>query len=153
MLHAACEHPCCRWQTPAQLITPLVTGSFSLKGGLVLGTSMLSSSGRVLCTLAAFQHASPPGMASLCLCNSLVSSQHIGCLAGTVPTKFASALVETPEMEEANKNRTFLKRLGTPQVRQAPHLRLQVYYLQATPEVGIVFSNRHGNQQSTVLAV
>ena len=31
-----------------------------------------------------------------------------------MPTKFAAALVETPEMEEANKNRTFLKRLGTP---------------------------------------
>lgn len=36
-------------------------------------------------------------------------------LPGTVPTKFASALVETPEMEEASKNMTFLKRLGTPQ--------------------------------------
>lgn len=31
-----------------------------------------------------------------------------------MPTKFAAALVETPEMEEANKNRTFLRRLGTP---------------------------------------
>lgn len=36
-------------------------------------------------------------------------------IAGTVPTKFAAALVETPEMEAANKDRTFLKRLGTPQ--------------------------------------
>ena len=34
--------------------------------------------------------------------------------AGTVPTKFAAALVETPAMAEANKARTFLGRLGTP---------------------------------------
>ena len=34
--------------------------------------------------------------------------------AGTVPTKFAAALVETPEMAAANKERTFLKRFGTP---------------------------------------
>ena len=34
---------------------------------------------------------------------------------GTVPTKFAAALVETPAMAEANKARTFLGRLGTPQ--------------------------------------
>lgn len=33
---------------------------------------------------------------------------------GTVPTKFASALVETPEMEEMQKSRTWLGRLGTP---------------------------------------
>ncbi len=37
-----------------------------------------------------------------------------GC-TGTVPTKFAAALVETPEMEAANKARTFLGRLGTPE--------------------------------------
>ena len=59
-------------------------------------------------------------MARLCLCGALMCSNHVGCLTGTVPTKFASALVETPEMEEANKNRTFLKRLGTPQVRHKP---------------------------------
>ncbi len=35
--------------------------------------------------------------------------------AGTVPTKFAAALVETPEMEAANTARTFLGRLGTPE--------------------------------------
>ena len=34
--------------------------------------------------------------------------------AGTVPTKFASALVETPEMEDMQKSRTWLGRLGTP---------------------------------------
>ncbi len=34
---------------------------------------------------------------------------------GTVPTKFASALVETPQMEAANIARTFLGRLGTPE--------------------------------------
>ena len=33
--------------------------------------------------------------------------------AGTVPTKFAAALVETPEMEEMQKSRTWLGRLGT----------------------------------------
>ena len=37
----------------------------------------------------------------------------VGICAGTVPTKFAAALVETPEMEAANKARTFLGRLGT----------------------------------------
>ena len=35
--------------------------------------------------------------------------------AGTVPTKFAQALVEDPAAEEASKARTFLGRLGTPQ--------------------------------------
>ena len=34
-------------------------------------------------------------------------------LTGVVPTKFASALVETPEMEEMHKSRTWLGRLGT----------------------------------------
>ncbi|CAK0784586.1 hypothetical protein CVIRNUC_007790 [Coccomyxa viridis] len=39
----------------------------------------------------------------------------VNCVApGTVPTKFAAALVETPEMAAANKERTFLKRFGTP---------------------------------------
>ncbi len=32
-----------------------------------------------------------------------------------MPTKFAAALVENPEMEAANKARTFLGRLGTPE--------------------------------------
>ena len=32
---------------------------------------------------------------------------------GVVPTKFAAALVESPEMEEMQKARTFLGRLGT----------------------------------------
>ena len=42
--------------------------------------------------------------------------QGLGCCrAGTVPTKFAAALVENPEMEAANKARTFLGRLGTPE--------------------------------------
>ncbi len=31
-----------------------------------------------------------------------------------MPTKFAAALVETPEMAAANTARTFLGRLGTP---------------------------------------
>lgn len=40
----------------------------------------------------------------------------VNCVApGTVPTKFASALVETPQMEAANIARTFLGRLGTPE--------------------------------------
>lgn len=34
---------------------------------------------------------------------------------GTVPTKFAAALVEHPDARRENENRTFLKRLGTPQ--------------------------------------
>ena len=34
--------------------------------------------------------------------------------AGTVPTKFASALVEDPQQRKANEDRTFLGRLGTP---------------------------------------
>jgi dehydrogenase/reductase SDR family protein 4 len=34
------------------------------------------------------------------------------CPAGIVPTKFASALVATPELEDI-KQRTFLGRLGT----------------------------------------
>ena len=38
-----------------------------------------------------------------------------GAWAGTVPTKFAAALVENPEMEAASKARTFLGRLGTPE--------------------------------------
>ncbi len=36
--------------------------------------------------------------------------------AGIVPTKFAAALVASPEMEEVSKSRTLLGRLGTPQV-------------------------------------
>ena len=32
-----------------------------------------------------------------------------------VPTKFASALVASPKLEELNKSRTMLGRLGTPQ--------------------------------------
>ena len=32
---------------------------------------------------------------------------------GVVPTKFASALVETKEMEQMQKDRTWLGRLGT----------------------------------------
>ena len=62
------------------------------------------------------RECSTPRPASLSCCKALTFPHDVGCLAGTVPTKFASALVETPEMEEANKNRTFLKRLGTPQV-------------------------------------
>ncbi|KAK9811464.1 hypothetical protein WJX72_004393 [[Myrmecia] bisecta] len=39
----------------------------------------------------------------------------VNCVApGMVPTKFAAALVETPEAEEASKARTFLNRLGRP---------------------------------------
>ena len=45
------------------------------------------------------------------------TSQSVLLLApvGTVPTKFAAALVETPDMEAATRARTFLGRLGTPQ--------------------------------------
>ncbi|KAI3435735.1 hypothetical protein D9Q98_001793 [Chlorella vulgaris] len=40
----------------------------------------------------------------------------VNCLApGIVPTKFASALVSSPELEEINKSRTLLGRLGAPQ--------------------------------------
>ena len=39
--------------------------------------------------------------------------------AGIVPTKFAAALVADPELEELNKSRTLLGRLGTPQARGA----------------------------------
>ncbi|KAL4458338.1 hypothetical protein ABPG75_013203 [Micractinium tetrahymenae] len=39
----------------------------------------------------------------------------VNCIApGIVPTKFASALVASPELEELNKSRTLLGRLGTP---------------------------------------
>lgn len=39
----------------------------------------------------------------------------VNCVApGIVPTKFASALVASPELEELNKSRTLLGRLGTP---------------------------------------
>lgn len=39
----------------------------------------------------------------------------VNCIApGVVPTKFASALVASPELEELNKSRTLLGRLGTP---------------------------------------
>lgn len=34
---------------------------------------------------------------------------------GTVPTKFASALVEDPEMAKSNAAMTYLGRLGTPE--------------------------------------
>jgi len=39
---------------------------------------------------------------------------HARARAGTVPTKFAAALVETPAMADASRARTFLGRLGTP---------------------------------------
>lgn len=39
----------------------------------------------------------------------------IGMRAGTVPTKFASALVEDPEMAKSNAAMTYLGRLGTPE--------------------------------------
>ena len=47
---------------------------------------------------------------------SLIKQAHdTSCMhAGTVPTKFASALVEDPKAEEASIARTFLGRLGTP---------------------------------------
>ena len=35
-------------------------------------------------------------------------------VAGTVPTKFAAALVEDPTQRRLNESRTFLGRLGTP---------------------------------------
>jgi dehydrogenase/reductase SDR family protein 4 len=35
--------------------------------------------------------------------------------AGIVPTKFASALVENPELREQQRTANALKRLGTPQ--------------------------------------
>ena len=39
----------------------------------------------------------------------------VNCIApGVVPTKFASALVEDPELERLNVERTLLGRLGTP---------------------------------------
>lgn len=34
-------------------------------------------------------------------------------VTGVVPTKFAAALVQTPEMEAMQKSRTWLGRLGT----------------------------------------
>ena len=41
----------------------------------------------------------------------------VNCLApGIVPTKFAAALVASPELEEINKSRTLLGRLGRPGV-------------------------------------
>eukprot|EP00884_Botryococcus_braunii_P009032 jgi/Botrbrau1/1812/Bobra.146_1s0010.1 len=40
----------------------------------------------------------------------------VNCVApGTVPTKFASALVEDPELAKANASSTYLGRLGTPE--------------------------------------
>jgi len=40
----------------------------------------------------------------------------VNCVApGIVPTKFAAALVASPELEEANKAKTLLGRLGTPE--------------------------------------
>lgn len=38
----------------------------------------------------------------------------VDSIAGIVPTKFAAALVASSELEEANKAKTFLGRLGTP---------------------------------------
>jgi len=39
----------------------------------------------------------------------------VNCIApGIVPTKFAAALVASPELEEASKGKTLLGRLGTP---------------------------------------
>lgn len=45
-------------------------------------------------------------------CSSCRLSNH-KC-AGIVPTKFAAALVANPELEEMNKSRTLLGRLGAP---------------------------------------
>ena len=40
----------------------------------------------------------------------------VNCVApGIVPTKFAAALVASPELEELNKAKTLLGRLGTPE--------------------------------------
>jgi dehydrogenase/reductase SDR family protein 4 len=51
---------------------------------------------------------------------------------GVVPTKFAAALVEDPAMEEMQRERTWLKRLGTPEDMAAA-----VAYL-ASEEAGYV---------------
>ena len=45
---------------------------------------------------------------------SCLLSRHL-LRAGTVPTKFAQALVEDKAAEDASKARTFLGRLGTPE--------------------------------------
>lgn len=43
------------------------------------------------------------------------SGVRVNCVApGTIPTKFASALVEDPEQKRQNEERTFLGRLGKP---------------------------------------
>ena len=80
-----------------------------------------------------------------------MSSHHVGCVAGTVPTKFASALVETPEMAEANKNRTFLKRLGTPQVRYRLDYSLIALSIPTPGVCFLIILNCHVNSYMVIL--
>ncbi|PRW59949.1 tropinone reductase-like 3 [Chlorella sorokiniana] len=49
------------------------------------------------------------------LAEERAGQQRVNCVCpGIVPTKFAAALVASPELEEANKSRTLVGRLGTP---------------------------------------
>lgn len=50
------------------------------------------------------------------LAEERAGQQRVNCVCpGIVPTKFAAALVANPELEELNKSKTLLGRLGSPQ--------------------------------------